>query len=88
MLGALAQQLQCPPQRLALGRGDFHVLELEQRFKIFLRPSAFAFVVHADEWARSDLVFSDIKVVAAAGFRQNKGRVALVEVEDLHPGTR
>ena len=48
VLRALAQQFQCAPQRLALRRGYFHVLELKQRFKIFLRPGAFAFVVHAD----------------------------------------
>ena len=71
---------------LRCGGRYFHVLELKQRFKIFLRPGAFAFVVHADERARGDLVFADIEVVSATGFRQNERRVALVEVEDLHVG--
>ncbi len=54
--------------------------------EVFLRPCSLAFVVYAYERARRDLVLPNIEVVSPAGFRENEGRVSLVEMKDLHVG--
>src|SRR5271154_6431348 len=86
MLRALAQKLQCAPKRLAVLGKNLEILELQQILEVFLRPCSLAFVVHADERARGDLVLSNIEVVSATGFGEDERRVSLVEMKDLHVG--
>src|SRR5260370_42528678 len=86
MLRALAQKLQCAPKRLAVLGENLEILELQQILEVFLRPCSFAFVVHADQRTRGDLVLSNIEVVSATCFREDERRVSLVEMKDLHVG--
>src|SRR5579863_8067868 len=86
MLRALAQKLQCAPERLAVLGENPEILQLEQILEVFLRPCSFAFVVHADKRARGDLVLSNIEMVPATGFREDKRRVSLIEMKNLHVG--